>query len=195
MGRPRPSGGGDRHRARGGLSERPVQPLEECLLQCAAGGNQAVFTYQIGYFCVLAAFWIGLKVYQLYLNQWLQFRWRRWMTERYLGGWLHDANHYRMQLLGDAADNPDQRIAEDTQRFVEQTLQLGIGLLSAVVTLVSLFSFYGACPTKRRCTCSARNRNPRLPGMGRIDLCGARHHADPSDRLAAGRAQLPATAL
>jgi putative ATP-binding cassette transporter len=106
--------------------------------------NQAVFTYQIGYFCVLAAFWIGLKVYQLYLNQWLQIRWRRWMTDRYLGGWLHNANHYRMQLLGDAADNPDQRIAEDTQRFVEQTLQLGIGLLSAVVTLVSfVFILWG----------------------------------------------------
>jgi putative ATP-binding cassette transporter len=106
--------------------------------------NQAVFTYQIGYFCVLATFWIGLKVYQLYLNQWLQIRWRRWMTDRYLGGWLHDANHYRMQLLGDAADNPDQRIAEDTQRFVEQTLQLGIGLLSAVVTLVSfVFILWG----------------------------------------------------
>jgi putative ATP-binding cassette transporter len=99
--------------------------------------NQAVFTYQIGYFCVLAAFWVGLKVYQLYLNQWLQIRWRNWMTNRYLGGWLHDANHYRMQLLGDAADNPDQRIADDTQRFVEQTLALGIGLLSAVVTLAS----------------------------------------------------------
>ncbi|MGY3530223.1 MULTISPECIES: ABC transporter ATP-binding protein/permease [Bradyrhizobium] len=99
--------------------------------------DQAVFTYQIGYFCVLAAFWIGLKVYQLYLNQWLQIRWRRWMTTRYLGGWLHDANHYRMQLLGDAADNPDQRIADDTQRFVEQTLTLGIGLLSSVVTLAS----------------------------------------------------------
>jgi putative ATP-binding cassette transporter len=106
--------------------------------------NQAVFTYQIGYFCVLAAFWIGLKVYQLYLNQWLQIRWRQWMTDRYLGGWLHDANHYRMQLLGDAADNPDQRIAEDTQRFVEQTLALGIGLLSAVVTLVSfVFILWG----------------------------------------------------
>ena len=99
--------------------------------------DQAVFSYQIGYFCVLAAFWIGLKVYQLYLNQWLQIRWRRWMTTRYLGGWLHDANHYRMQLLGDAADNPDQRIADDTQRFVEQTLTLGIGLLSSVVTLAS----------------------------------------------------------
>ena len=99
--------------------------------------NQAVFWYQLGYFCVLATFWVGLKVYQLYLNQWLQIRWRQWMTARYLGGWLHDANHYRMQLLGDAADNPDQRIADDTQRFVEQTLALGIGLLGSVVTLAS----------------------------------------------------------
>jgi vitamin B12/bleomycin/antimicrobial peptide transport system ATP-binding/permease protein len=106
--------------------------------------NFDVFTYQIGYFCVLATFWIALKVYQLYLNQWLQIRWRRWMTARYLSGWLHDSNHYRMQLLGDAADNPDQRIAEDTQRFVEQTLQLGIGLLSAVVTLASfVFILWG----------------------------------------------------
>ena len=106
--------------------------------------NQAVFTYQIAYFCVLATFWVALKVYQLYLNQWLQIRWRRWMTARYLGGWLHNANHYRMQLLGDAADNPDQRIADDTQRFVEQTLGLGIGLLSAVVTLASfIFILWG----------------------------------------------------
>jgi putative ATP-binding cassette transporter len=106
--------------------------------------NYDVFTYQIGYFCVLATFWIGLKVYQLYLNQWLQIRWRRWMTDHYLGGWLAHANHYRMQLQGDAADNPDQRIAEDTQRFVEQTLALGIGLLSAVVTLISfVFILWG----------------------------------------------------
>jgi putative ATP-binding cassette transporter len=99
--------------------------------------NYDVFVYQLGYFCVLASIWIPLKVYQLYLNQWLQIRWRQWMTERYLGGWLSHANHYRMQLKGDAADNPDQRIAEDTQRFVELTLSLGIGLLSSVVTLAS----------------------------------------------------------
>ena len=55
------------------------------------------------------------QVYQLYLNQWLQIRWRKWMTTKYLGEWLHDANHYRMQLQGDAADNPDQRIVRRRQ--------------------------------------------------------------------------------
>ena len=95
------------------------------------------FTYQLQYFAFLATIFIVLKVYQLYLNQWLQIRWRAWMTQHYLRGWLHDANHYRMQLAGDAADNPDQRIAEDTRLFTEKTLELGIGLLSAVVTLAS----------------------------------------------------------
>lgn len=99
--------------------------------------NLDIFTYQLGYFSILAAIYIALKVYQLYLNQWLQIRWRRWMTENYLAEWLSDANHYRMQLLGDAADNPDQRIAEDVQLFIERTLELGVGLLSATVTLVS----------------------------------------------------------
>jgi putative ATP-binding cassette transporter len=99
--------------------------------------NLDAFTYQIGYFSVLATIWIALKVYQLYLNQWLQIRWRHWLTERYLGNWLAHGNHYRMQLQGDAADNPDQRIADDTQLFVSRTLSLGIGLLSSVVTLAS----------------------------------------------------------
>ena len=95
------------------------------------------FVREMGIFCILAFAYIGLAVYQLYLNQWLQIRWRKWLTERYLGQWLHGANHYRMQLQGDAADNPDQRIAEDVRMFVDQTLNIGVGFLNAVVTLGS----------------------------------------------------------
>ncbi|TMK18254.1 MAG: ABC transporter ATP-binding protein/permease, partial [Alphaproteobacteria bacterium] len=99
--------------------------------------NWDAFIYEIGFFCVLAAIYIVLAVYQLYLNQWLQIRWRRWMTRHYLDHWLAGANHYRMQLLGDAADNPDQRIAEDINMFIDRTLTISVGLLSAIVTLVS----------------------------------------------------------
>jgi vitamin B12/bleomycin/antimicrobial peptide transport system ATP-binding/permease protein len=88
-------------------------------------------------FCVLAAVAVVLSVYQTYLNQWLQIRWRRWMTTKYLGEWLHDANHYRMQLQGDAADNPDQRVSDDVKLFVDATLSIGVGLLSSIVTLAS----------------------------------------------------------
>ena len=99
--------------------------------------NWDAFIYELGFFCVLAAIYIVLAVYQLYLNQWLQIRWRRWMTRHYLDHWLAGANHYRMQLLGDAADNPDQRIAEDINMFIDRTLAISVGLLSAIVTLVS----------------------------------------------------------
>jgi putative ATP-binding cassette transporter len=99
--------------------------------------NWDAFVSELMFFCLLAGAYILLAVYQVYLNQWLQIRWRQWMTKAYLGHWLAAANHYRMQLLGDAADNPDQRIAEDIQLFVERTLTIGIGLLSALVTLGS----------------------------------------------------------
>ena len=99
--------------------------------------NWDIFVSELLFFCVLAASFVLLAVYQLYLNQWLQIRWRKWLTEHYLGRWLTQSNHYSMQLLGDAADNPDQRIAEDIKMFIELTLSIGIGLLSAVVTLAS----------------------------------------------------------
>jgi len=112
--------------------------------------NWDAFVYQLGYFCVLATAFILLAVYQLYLNQWLQIRWRRWLTSSYLDHWLSDANHYRMQLLGDAADNPDQRIAEDIAQFIQLTLTIGLQLLNASVTLASfmiiLWSLSAAAP-------------------------------------------------
>jgi putative ATP-binding cassette transporter len=95
------------------------------------------FVTEIWIFIGLASVFIALAVYKLYLNQWLQIRWRQWLTRHYLGEWLHDATHYRMQLTGDAADNPDQRITEDVKNFVEQTLVIGLGLLSSIVTLAS----------------------------------------------------------
>jgi vitamin B12/bleomycin/antimicrobial peptide transport system ATP-binding/permease protein len=95
------------------------------------------FIWQIGVFSVLAAFFIVSAVYQLYLQQWLQIRWRNWLTQRYLGRWLGQGTHYRMRLKGDRADNPDQRIADDIREFIDSTLNIGIALLGSIVTLVS----------------------------------------------------------
>lgn len=88
-------------------------------------------------FSLLAFAYIGVAVYRLYLQQMLQIEWRTWLNERFLGDWLHDRAYYRLQLLEKSTDNPDQRIAEDLNLFVTNTLSLGLGLLSAVVTLVS----------------------------------------------------------
>ena len=42
-----------------------------------------------------------------------------------------------MQLQGDAADNPDQRMTDDVKLFVDRTLNIGVGLLNSIVTLAS----------------------------------------------------------
>jgi putative ATP-binding cassette transporter len=102
--------------------------------------NWDSFVSELMFFGVLAGSYIVLAVYQLYLNQWLQIRWRRWMTKSYLDRWLNHSNHYRMQLLGDPADNPDQRIAEDINLFIERTLYIVIKVLGALVTLLSFIA-------------------------------------------------------
>ncbi len=96
-----------------------------------------VFIHQLLRFCWLAALFIAAAVYQLYLNQMLQIRWRQWLTRRYLDAWLDRRAYYRMQISNGKTDNPDQRLADDLRLFVGQTLGLSLGLLSAVVTLLS----------------------------------------------------------
>ena len=93
--------------------------------------------HQLARFFALAAVYIGLAVYALYLNQLLQLRWRRWTTGRYLREWLAERTYYQLQLTGSATDNPDQRVADDLRLLVDGTLGLGLGLLNAVVTLGS----------------------------------------------------------
>ncbi len=88
-------------------------------------------------FAIVAVLYILIAVYQLYLRQALQIRWRRWLTEVYLNQWLGERAYYRMALTDPVTDNPDQRIAEDARMFVDDTLSLGLGLMNSVVTLAS----------------------------------------------------------
>jgi putative ATP-binding cassette transporter len=99
-------------------------------------GGEADGTWFPG-FCLVAAAYILVAVYQLYLRQALQIRWRRWLTRTYLDDWLADRAYYRIALTDPATDNPDQRVADDLRLFVDDTLSLGLGLMNSVVTLVS----------------------------------------------------------
>lgn len=109
--------------------------------------NEAVFWQQVVRFCWLALVYIVIAVYKFYLTQLLQLRWRVWMTEHYLTRWLAHKAFYRMELArytGDGqgegagvADNPDQRIQEDLNLFTTYSVTLAMGLLNALVTLLS----------------------------------------------------------
>lgn len=102
--------------------------------------DMAAFYALLWRFGGLAAMFIVASVYQLYFNQMLQIRWRRWLTDVYLKDWIAGRTYYRMQLTGGDTDNPDQRIADDLAQFVDRTLNLTLGFMSAVVTLFSFLA-------------------------------------------------------
>ena len=104
--------------------------------------NAPVFWQQMGKFAWLAFIAIVLAVYRFYITQLLHVRWRAWMTRTYMDKWLHHYRYYHLELLrqsssANLADNPDQRIQEDINRFTSTALAMSMGLLNAVVTLVS----------------------------------------------------------
>ncbi|MES2384367.1 MAG: ABC transporter ATP-binding protein/permease [Pseudomonadota bacterium] len=107
--------------------------------------NQPVFWEQLGRFTYLAFAFIIIAVYRFYLTQLLEIRWRAWMTAHYLERWLANKAFYQMELARYAPsgaqpatpDNPDQRIQEDLNLFTSYTISLSMGLLNAVVTLLS----------------------------------------------------------
>jgi vitamin B12/bleomycin/antimicrobial peptide transport system ATP-binding/permease protein len=87
------------------------------------------------------AFWATIfvvsAIVEYVIQSLLTIRWRRWLTDHYVGAWLGGSAHYRMALTGIGADNPDQRIAVDIDQFITRTYGFSVTLLSQVSTLVS----------------------------------------------------------
>lgn len=85
-------------------------------------------------FCVLAAFYIILQVYRYYITQTFSLRWRRWLTDQFLNRWLQSRGYYLLENFDQKTDNPDQRIQEDVGALITNTIDLTVGLVSAVTT-------------------------------------------------------------
>ena len=106
--------------------------------------NYPVFLEQLLRYTVLAFIYVVIAVYKFYLTQQLEMRWRAWMTRHYLQRWLDNQVYYHLELTRYAAlapdqspDNPDQRIQEDLKLFTSSSVGLSMGLLNALVTLLS----------------------------------------------------------
>ncbi|WP_186453794.1 ABC transporter ATP-binding protein/permease [Denitratisoma sp. DHT3] len=104
------------------------------------------FVFQLFAYSGIAAASIVHAFGDITLNKWLTIRWRRWLTGRYLAPWLADGVHYRVQLFGDAPDNPDQRIAEDVSLYVKHAISIGLGLLTTLVALASFGTILATIP-------------------------------------------------
>lgn len=92
----------------------------------------------IGQFAGFAFLHIIFAVYAVYVRQILEIKWRNWMTDKYLDRWLGHQTYYRLQVAGQGdMDNPDQRIADDVNSFVNLTLGLFVGVLKQATSLVA----------------------------------------------------------
>lgn len=98
--------------------------------------NEAVFWQEIIVFSWLAALFIMNAVARGLVSPYLRLRWRRWLTNYYITHWLAGRGYYRIELQR-TVDNVDQRIAEDLNYLGQYTMQLFLGFLSAVATLLS----------------------------------------------------------
>ena len=155
------------------------------------------FWWQFAIFGMIAAALIVVAVYQLYLRQILQIRWRAWLTDRFLDDWLGHQTYYRMQLDHTVTDNPDQRISDDIDRYTSISLALSIGLMNSVVTLFSfLFILWTLSGILSIPLGGGRSfRYSGLHGVRRDLLCRGRHLADASHRQPAGPAAVRPAAL
>lgn len=88
-------------------------------------------------FFVIAAFYIVIAVYRYYISQLFGLRWRRWLTEQFIGRWLQKRTYYLIENFDDNTDNPDQRIQEDVGALVSNSIDLSIGLMSAIATFLA----------------------------------------------------------
>jgi vitamin B12/bleomycin/antimicrobial peptide transport system ATP-binding/permease protein len=83
--------------------------------------------------------YVASAVIEFVVQQMLVIRWRRWLTDYFVAHWLGGHAHYRMSLAGSDADNPDQRIAEDVNRFIDGGTE-GYGIYSYSILLISTLS-------------------------------------------------------
>ncbi len=102
--------------------------------------DEAAFWSQLfNVFVPWAFLYVATAVLEYVVTSTLIIRWRRWLTGNYVTRWLDAHTHYRMSLAGGAADNPDQRISEDINLFIDGG-QIGYGIYSFSILLISNLS-------------------------------------------------------
>lgn len=92
---------------------------------------------QLGVFAALAAILLVLNVTQVWLNQSTRVVLRQGLVHDLLNEWLKPLRALRLSNAGAIGENPDQRLHADTQHLTELVTDLGIGLLSATLLLLS----------------------------------------------------------
>ncbi len=87
--------------------------------------------------CLLVlVFAVPVYVFYYYVRDAFSNHWRRWLTHRFLDGYLGGRRYYELGQ-GSAIDNPDQRISEDINSFTGRSVHFMLILLGSLMQLVA----------------------------------------------------------
>ena len=91
-------------------------------------------------FLIIIACMASIGVGIVLTRETLQVRWREWIVARMLDRWLSGHRFYRLGASGREPQNPEYRIADDTRWATEPLVDLGIGLVLAVVNAAAFIA-------------------------------------------------------
>lgn len=91
-------------------------------------------------FVPLAAASVACGVTAVFLRMTTQRRWRAWLNEKVLDGWLANGRYYQLNLVSGQHENPEYRIAEDLRVATDAPVDFATGLISAVLSAVTFIA-------------------------------------------------------
>jgi len=98
------------------------------------------FTSSILVFALIIVAMAAIGVGIVLTRETLQVRWRAWIVERLVERWLGNQRFYHLNVTGKEPPNPEYRISDDTRWATEPLVDLGIGLVLAVVGAAAFIS-------------------------------------------------------
>jgi putative ATP-binding cassette transporter len=97
--------------------------------------TNAVFVFAL-IIAAMAAIGVGIVL----TRETLQVDWRAWIVSHLVDRWLSRQRFYHLNVTGKEPPNPEYRISDDTRWATEPLVDLGIGLLLAVVNAAAFIS-------------------------------------------------------
>jgi putative ATP-binding cassette transporter len=82
------------------------------------------------------AFAVPIYAFYYYMRDLFANKWRRWLTGRFLDGYLKGRKYYELGANSEL-DNPDQRISEDINTFTGRSINFLLIFLGSIMQLVA----------------------------------------------------------
>jgi vitamin B12/bleomycin/antimicrobial peptide transport system ATP-binding/permease protein len=101
-----------------------------------AGRNANRFWTAVRACLLTLVFAVPVYAFYYYMRDLFANHWRRWLTGRFLDGYLKERKYYELGALGEI-DNPDQRISEDINTFTGRSIHFLLIFLGSIMQLIA----------------------------------------------------------